>query len=77
MLKKIVSIALSIGVFYSSHSFGLTQDFNEGVDYYKAGRYDLAVQKFTIGAKAGDPASQSLLASMYSQGQGVSWYSNC
>lgn len=71
MFKKIINIALAMSVFFSFQSVALTAEQEEAVSLYKAGRFDLAAQKLTISAKAGDAFAQSLLAALYSAGKGV------
>lgn len=45
--------------------------YQEGVDAYQAGKFDVAADKFRSLAEQGDASAQFNLGSMYRQGQGV------
>ena len=46
--------------------------FDEGLVYYSQGEYELALQQFTQGVKAGEEGSDYMLMKMYSEGRGAS-----
>jgi hypothetical protein len=56
---------------FAGFAFSLTDLFLEATNDLKAGRFDIAAQKFLIGAKQGDSASQSVMGALYKAGQGV------
>ncbi len=65
LMRKIIQIVVCMGAMLSLQAGATSQDFDDAVSAYKSGRTDIAVQKFTSAAYAGDSVAQGLLGSMY------------
>lgn len=71
ILKSIRTCVFLLTFSFSGFAFSVTDLFLEASKDYKAGRFDIAAQKFLQGANQGDSSSQSMMGALYKAGQGV------
>ena len=71
MKNLTVTICLTIVVLLGSAGMSWSADYQKGLTAYESGDYATALRECTPLAKQGDAIAQTLLGTMYDEGQGV------
>jgi len=70
-MNKLHSLVLAITLLVGSVSVATAQDFDKGIDAYKAGDYQTALQEWRPLAEQGNAPAQFGLGQLYYHGKGV------
>jgi TPR repeat protein len=71
MRNLTATLCLTIAVLLGSAGMSWSADYQKGLTAYESGDYATALREWTPLAKQGDAIAQTLLGTMYDEGQGV------